>query len=116
MSAFSKLARPALTAVRRSASVRPTTLSHIKTASVLSARTFTSKTAQQGPEIPVVSFAEGERKEESIKVNENATPVVNPEGVDVEAVTYRLDEEAANKLTPTMKKFLLFGKVAVITG
>ena len=45
----------------------------------------------------------------------NSAPV-NPAGQDIEAKAIPLDPEVAAQLTPTMSKFTLPGKVAVVTG
>lgn len=63
-------------------------------------------------EVPVVSYRDGERTSEQITVQKPVQPAGNDEHHSASA----LKRELTDKLTPTMKKFTLHGKTAVITG
>ena len=64
--------------------------------------------------VPVITYADGVRAEHMIPPQEPA--VVKPPGVDVQKHAVALDPSILSRLTPTMKKFTLTDKVAVITG
>jgi hypothetical protein len=82
-------------------------------------RTFT-KTAIRKDEpakedsIHVVSYEKGQRTEHDIEVDD--TKPVIPAVQDVEIKATPLKSRVYDTLTPTLKKFCLPGKVAVITG
>lgn len=63
-------------------------------------------------EVPVVSYSGGQRTSEQITVQKP----VQPAGKDEHHSASALKREITDKLTPTMKKFTLHGKTAVITG
>ncbi len=63
--------------------------------------------------VPVVSYHDGERVESEITVHDQP---VEPPGTDVQNLAIALKPEVIRQLTPTMKKFTLEGKIAVITG
>lgn len=65
--------------------------------------------------MPVTSFEGGKPAHEEIQVSEASAPV-NPPGMDSESVAQPLDPEVTARMTPTMSKFTLHGKVAVVTG
>lgn len=65
-------------------------------------------------QVPVISYKDGERTHEQITVTK--PEVVTPGGVDVEHSASALKPEVTAQLTPTMKKFTLHNKIAVITG
>lgn len=73
-------------------------------------------TPEPAKKIHVVSYTDGQRVTEQIDNKPAATGPVNPEGEDVEHKAQTLDAETLERLTPTMKKFTLTGKVAVVTG
>lgn len=73
-------------------------------------------TPEPAQKIPVITYQDGKRVTEQIAVKENKEGPVNPEGADVEVKAQTLDASTIEKLTPTMKKFTLVGKVAVVTG
>jgi hypothetical protein len=93
------------------------------TPSGVSVRRFTKLAPLANPEdfeskqVPVVTFKEGKRREQIIPVPEGleAKPV-KPAGVDVKKRARRFDPAVTGKLTPTLQKFLLPGKIAVVTG
>lgn len=64
-------------------------------------------------EVPVISYSDGQRSVEQIQVEKT---IVSPPGIDVQSVATALKPELTAKLTPTMKKFTLHNKVAVVTG
>lgn len=68
--------------------------------------------------INVVSYNKsGQREQETLSVPAaNANEPVNPPGQDIEVAAQPLKPELLEVLPPTMKKFTLCGKVAVITG
>lgn len=66
--------------------------------------------------VPVVSFEGGERTQLDIPVAKAASQPVNPPGADEHKRAVPLDREIISRLPPTMQKFTLPGKVAVITG
>lgn len=65
--------------------------------------------------IPVVSYQDGKRVTEQIQVTKQEGPV-NPAGIDVEHKAMALNQGVIDQLTPTMKKFTLQGKTAIVTG
>jgi len=71
-------------------------------------------TADMAPatEVPVISYVDGQRSEEQIQVSKPVTP----SGADVQHAASALKQSLTAQLTPTMKKFTLHGKVAVVTG
>ena len=71
--------------------------------------------ARDEKSIPVVSYKDGARAQETIQVAATHDPV-SPPGADIEAVAQPLDPNVLPSLSPTMAKFTLFGKTAVITG
>lgn len=85
---------------------------------MLSRAAFNSSSKNSDPEIPVVSYQAGERQETVVQYDTNATgngPVAPP-GADEEKKARPLKPEALKHLTPTLQKFTLLGKVAVVTG
>lgn len=85
-----------------------------------SARTFTQIQRLRNPEVvkadavPVVSFQDGAREEHVLPVSGNEP--VTPPGADEKKAAIPLENSILEKLTPTLKRFTLAGKVAVITG
>lgn len=65
--------------------------------------------------INVVSYKDGERAQETLAVPAASEPVVPP-GQDIEVAAQPLKPELHSQMSPTMQKFTLFGKTAVITG
>jgi len=65
--------------------------------------------------IPVVSYQDGKRVTEQIAVTKQEGPV-NPSGIDIEHKAMALTQNVIEQLTPTMKKFTLEGKTAIVTG
>jgi len=66
-------------------------------------------------QIPVVSYQDGKRVTEQIAVTKQEGPV-NPAGIDIEHKAMALTQNVIEQLTPTMKKFTLEGKTAIVTG
>lgn len=91
--------------------LRPTTLTPI-----LSHATFGSSSKVSDPEVPVVSYHKGERSEQIIKYDESEIGPVTPPGTDETKTAVPLKQDALRHLTPTLRKFTLPGKVAVVTG
>jgi len=71
----------------------------------------------EAQEVPVISYHAGERTESEVHVHpvQESEPVT-PAGADTKKVAFGLNSDIIKQLTPTMKKFTLEGKVAVITG
>jgi len=88
-------------------------------------RSFTAISKQehaeviQADKVPVITYTSGEKQEVELSVDPNAetTPgPVSPPGQDVEKRAFGLDRSLIGRLTPTLQKFTLPGKVAVVTG
>lgn len=94
----------------RRATVQPTV-------SPVLGRTFASvRGVGDEKSINVVSYSKsGQREQETLAVPATNEPV-NPPGQDVEVAAQPLKHELLQALPPTMRKFTLFGQVAVITG
>lgn len=79
--------------------------------------TFHASSIAKDPEVPVISYRKGERREEAIQYDgASNTGPVSPPGADIEKAAIPLNSEVAPHLTPTLQKFTLLGKVAVVTG
>lgn len=71
----------------------------------------------EAQEVPVISYHAGERTESEIPVHPvPESDPVSPPGADQKKIAFGLNSDIIKQLTPTMKKFTLEGKVAVITG
>ena len=68
----------------------------------------------QTKKFPVISYHDGERTQSEITVHEPRA--ASSVAVDVRREALALLPETLSKLTPTMKKFTLAGKIAVVTG
>lgn len=82
-------------------------------------RTFKTSTirkdeANKEDSIHVVHYEKGQRREHDIEVDE--TKPVIPAVQDVEIRAIPLKSRVYETLTPTLQKFCLPGKVAVVTG
>jgi hypothetical protein len=82
-------------------------------------RKFTTTTvrkddASKEDSIHVVHYEKGQRVEHDIEVDD--TKPVMPTAQDVEIKAVPLQRRVFETLTPTLKKFCLPGKVAVVTG
>lgn len=89
----------------------------------VSQRAFLSRTAaRRDPEsvnekhINVVGYKGGQRTEEDLPVSERSNEPVAPPGQDIQAVATPLNLDILPQLTPTLRKFTLPGRVAVVTG
>ncbi|KAF2136242.1 uncharacterized protein K452DRAFT_362675 [Aplosporella prunicola CBS 121167] len=65
--------------------------------------------------VPIVSYKDGMREEIELPVEQQNGPVA-PAGADDRKVAVPLEKSILSKLNPTMAKFTLPGKVAVVTG
>lgn len=83
---------------------------------VLSRATFTSSTKASDPEVPVISYRKGERSEAKVQYETGSSGPVSPPGADEVKTAIPLKPEALQHLTPTLQKFTLNGKIAVVTG
>ncbi|KXT07354.1 hypothetical protein AC578_424 [Pseudocercospora eumusae] len=79
---------------------------------------FNSSSKNSDPEIPVVSYRRGERQETTVQyeASGNGNGPVTPPGADEQKKAIPLKPEALKHLTPTLQRFTLTGKVAVVTG
>lgn len=105
-------------AARRAASrraARPQFLSQVLGPAIARA-SFTSSAKVFEPEVPVVSYSKGERQQSTVQFEAGASGPVTPPGADDVKVAMPLKPEVSKNLTPTLKKFTLEGKVAVVTG
>ena len=66
--------------------------------------------------INVVSYKDGARAQETLPVSDKPNEPVSSTGQDVQAVATPLDPALIPQLTPTLAKFTLPGRIAVITG
>ncbi|GME65246.1 Short-chain dehydrogenase/reductase SDR [Neofusicoccum parvum] len=86
-----------------------------------SVRTFKTVQQQQNAEdikagkVLTVTYKDGVRQEVEIPVEQTSGPVAPP-GADEKSVAVPLKESILAQLNPTMAKFTLPGKVAVVTG
>lgn len=72
---------------------------------------------------PVRHFTDAKKRDQASVLSQDMAvpmneppPVVKPPGEDIKTVAQRLDPAIAERLTPTLKKFTLTDKVAVVTG
>lgn len=79
-------------------------------------RGFTTSAIKKDPEVPLVTFQGGERVTKSINIEADASAVVTPAGADAKREAQALDPTVVGALTPTLSKFCVMGKVAVVTG
>lgn len=77
---------------------------------------FSSTAKASDPEVPVISYRRGERKEDAIHYEAAKSGPVSPPGCDEQKPAVPLNKEVFHKLTPTLQKFMLQGKVAIVTG
>lgn len=70
----------------------------------------------QEKNINVTSYHEGARTEENLPVVGTGTGPVAPPGGDVQKTAVAMKADLFEQLTPTLKKFTLAGKVAIVTG
>lgn len=75
---------------------------------------YESGVRHEEAKVPVVTYRDGVRTELTVPVP-NAS-VVTPPGGDVRKVAYPLEPAMREKLPPTLKRFTLTGRVAVVTG
>lgn len=106
-------ARSALRAASRRAIVRPTTFTPMMPAVRAG---FKSSVKHNDPEVPVVSYSGGQRLEEQLQVTGGSSGPVQTEVVDEQNRAQALDPEVYKHLTPTLAKFTLRDKVAIVTG
>lgn len=116
MASIFAAARPALRAAARSA-VRPAfgPLAVRPAALHTTVRRASPPEVIQERHVPVTTFQDGEVAHEVLQVQEQTGPV-NPPGMDDEVAAKPLSTEISAQLTPTMAKFTLHGRVAVVTG
>lgn len=87
-----------------------------------SVRTFKTVHQQQNAEeikagkVLTVTYKDGVRQEVEIPVEQSPAGPVAPPGADEKKPAVPLEKSILNQLNPTMAKFTLPGKVAVVTG
>jgi len=81
-----------------------------------SIRLMTPPDSIQERHVPVTSYKDGVAEHEILEVKEGAEGPVNPGGADSEAIAQPFNPEVLNHMTPTLKKYTLTGKTAVMTG
>ena len=102
-------------AVARIAGRMPTTqLIRTHTATVARSTTKNEKIAEH--EIPVVEYSSGSGEAHHTILKIDQTKPVSSPIVDVAKRAYALESSLVSKLSPTLAKFTLHGKVALITG
>lgn len=78
---------------------------------------FNSAAIRRGPSVPLVTWTDGKRNQhEILSKQEQTDEVVKPVEGDLQRTAEPLDCDVYEKLTPTLNKFTLPGKVAVVTG
>lgn len=78
---------------------------------------FNSSATRREPSVPLVTWTDGKRSQHEILIKqEQAGEVVKPLEGDLQRTAKPLDGDVYAKLTPTLNKFTLPGKVAVVTG
>jgi len=78
---------------------------------------FKNSSKSNDPDVPVVSYQDGQRTESALHVPENgSTGPVAPPGIDTQKTATALKPNAYQHLTPTLSKFTLPNKVAIVTG
>lgn len=70
----------------------------------------------QEKHVHVTSYHEGERTQEVMQVAQTGTGPVIPPGADAQKQAIPMNPNLLPQLTPTLQKFTLCGKVAVVTG
>jgi hypothetical protein len=64
----------------------------------------------------VLSYRDGQRKEREVAANTETNGLVTPPGSDLQKIAQPVNPSIYSQLTPTLTKFMLLDKVAVITG
>ena len=69
-------------------------------------------------EVPVVAYTEGtnQPQHDVIKVDQSKAANTTSPIVEVAKVAFAIEKDVVSKLPPTLKKFMLDGKVAIVTG
>lgn len=98
-------------AIARPVTIRPAFSAGFKT----TAKKNDPETVQEA-QVPVVSYQGGERITEELKVGTNSSGPVAPPGADAERTATPMSPQAYKHLTPTLAKFTLPNKVAIVTG
>ena len=89
----------------------------LKSLSIPTSRSNLSNTSsRKGPAISVVSYSEGQRKQQELGVATASNGPVTPPGSDFQKIAQPLNPSIYSNLTPTLSNFTLRDKVAVITG
>ncbi|KAK3717434.1 hypothetical protein LTR37_005824 [Vermiconidia calcicola] len=104
------MARPALGLASRRAFRRTPTPTTIVRANL------STGIRQLNPLVSVVSYSDGERMQEGIEAKPEGTGPVMPPGNDLQKTANPLNASVYSQLSPTLFKFTLQDKVAVVTG
>ncbi|OCK80914.1 NAD(P)-binding protein [Lepidopterella palustris CBS 459.81] len=90
------------------------------TPAVAATRSFSKIQPQKNAEVvaadkvPMVTYNDGVRSESIVQPLDPG--IVNPPGADARKIAIPLEKSILERLTPTLKKFTLVDKVAVVTG
>ena len=82
----------------------------------ISRATLSTSSRQDDPSVSVISYRDGKRKEKDIIVRAEGSGPVNPPGTNLQKTAKPFSPEVCSQLTPTLHKFTLPDKVAVVTG
>ena len=77
--------------------------------------TFNSSAIHHEPTVPVISYFKSKRLENELAASKS-NGLSGIAGVDAQRIAVPLSSKAYTQLTPTLRKFTLPGKVAVVTG
>ena len=95
---------------------RSATFTTPRVAAPIQRAAFNSSSKDNKPEVPVVSYQDGQRTVETLNIPAGASVPVQPPTGDVQKAAIPLNPNVYAQLTPTLAKFTLPGKVAIVTG
>jgi len=110
------MASRAVRAVRISQTVRPAFTPVVQRAFISRSAVLRDPEEVAEKHIRVTSYKDGERAQEVLAVSDKPNEPVAPAGQDVQAVATPLNTSVLPLLTPTMAKFTLPNRVALVTG
>ena len=77
---------------------------------------LSSTSSHKDSAVSVVSYRDGQRKQDELGATAATNGPVTPPGSDSQKIAQPLNPSIYSQLTPTLSKFTLRDKVAVITG
>ena len=95
---------------------RTPTIQLTRTITATVARSTTKNEKIAEAEVPVVEYSSGSGEAHHTILKIDQTKPVSSPIVDVAKKAYALESSVISKLSPTLAKFTLHGKVALITG